>query len=175
MSTKQISNILVWNNSNMQVRLYCTACHCYLPAEKKLKKKQFYSHFLGKKRQGKKEEQKKQVYCHFLKASWNLSTVASVVCWRVLTYADVCWRLLTSADASWRKLTQADACWRMLTHADACWRMLTHADACWRMLSIRQHKYADKSSPIFWKHLSNLGAWGPLPHKRRGLVSSIEV
>jgi hypothetical protein len=26
-------------------------------------------------------------------------------------------------------------CWRMLTYADVCWRMLTYADVCWRMLT----------------------------------------
>jgi len=29
-------------------------------------------------------------------------------------------------------------CWRMLTYADVCWRMLTYADVCWRRLTLLQ-------------------------------------
>jgi hypothetical protein len=37
-------------------------------------------------------------------------TLIHLMCWRMLTYADVCWRMLTYADVCWRMLTYADVC-----------------------------------------------------------------
>jgi hypothetical protein len=48
--------------------------------------------------------------------------------WHQAPHGIVC---LLNQLVCWRMLTYADVCWRMLTYADVCWRMLTYANVCW--------------------------------------------
>jgi hypothetical protein len=66
-----------------------------------------------------------------MKKNKNKNSRLSILSWRAMkgrlcsTGSQITWFTSTKVHI---------LCWRMLTYADVCWRMLTYADVCWRML-----------------------------------------